>query len=158
MSVAVARVGSVLRGRGALLVAIVVLAVFAYALIEVQTWSTRSRLFATTIGVPAILLAVVQVAREARRLGVAPEIPREALFTRSALVWAVAFFVSLWMLGLVVTVPLFALVYLRFAAGESWPKAAVYAAATWLFIELLFIRLLHVPLPGGAIPLPAITP
>lgn len=155
---AAGRLASALTGRGALIVSILVLAVFAYTLIEVQTWSTRSRLFATTISIPAILLAVVQVVREARRLGVWREIPPEAAFTRSALVWAVAFFVSLWMLGLVVTVPLFAFVYLRFAAGESWPKAAAYAVVTWLFIELLFIRLLHVPLPGGAIPLPAITP
>jgi hypothetical protein len=82
----------------------------------------------------------------------------EAAVTRSALIWAAAFFVSMWAVGLQVTIPLFALAYLRAAAGESWPKAAAYALIAWLFVELLFQRILHIPLPAGAIPLPAITP
>jgi hypothetical protein len=40
----------------------------------------------------------------------------------------------------------------------SWPKAVGYAVIAWLFVELLFQRILHIPLPAGAIPLPAITP
>ena len=153
------RVQAALAGRGALFFSVAVLGIFAYLAYETQTgFSTRSRLFATTLAVPAIVLAAAQVVREARRLGVATLVPPEAAFRRSALVWAAAFFVSLWVLGLVVTVPLFAFVYLRLAAGESWPRAAAYAVVAWLFVELAFVRLLHVPLPGGAIPLLAITP
>ena len=152
------RATRILRGRGALLMAIAVLAVFVYVAYETQTWSTRSRLFATTIAVPAIALALAQVVREARAAGVPRIVPTEARVTHSALVWATAFFVSLWMLGLLVTVPLFTVTYLRFAAGERWPYAAAYALVALLFIVLVFDRLLHIPLPAGAIPLPAITP
>jgi tripartite tricarboxylate transporter TctB family protein len=152
------RASELVRGRGALLIAIAVLAIFAYAAYETQTWSTRSRLFATTIAVPALALAAAQVYREVRQLGVTRAVPPEAAVGRSALVWAVAFFVSMAVLGFAVTVPLFAVAYLRFAAGERWPHAVAYGIAAWLFIWLLFVRLLHVPLPAGAIPLPAITP
>lgn len=147
---------ALLGGRGALLFSVGVLAVFAYAAYEMNTsFSTRARLFGNAIIVPALVLAAMQVFREVRRLRPLP-VPREATFTVSALRWAAAFFGAIWAIGLAITIPLFAFVYLRLAAGEAWPKAAAYALLTWAFIELLFVQLLHIPLPGGAIPLPAI--
>lgn len=145
-----------LAGRGALLFSLAVLALFAYAAYEMNTgFTTRARLFGNTIIIPALILAGAQVVREVRR--VQPlVVPREAAFTRAALVWATGFFVSMALIGLAVTIPLFTLLYLRFSAQEAWAKAAVYALAVWVFVDLLFVRLLHVPLPGGAIPLPAI--
>lgn len=157
MSVMAARIRTAGAGRGALLVSLVVLAVFVYALWEIQTqWSTRSRLFGTVIAVPAIAVAAAQAIREARRR-LPAAVPKEAAFTRSALAWATGFFALVWAIGFEATVPIFALAYLRLGSGESWAKAAVYAVATLLFVELLFVRLLHVPLPPGAIPLPGIT-
>ena len=154
MSAAIGRTG---MGRyGGLVISIAVLAVFLYVAYETQTWAVRSRLFATTLAVPGVLLAAAQVIREARRAGIPRPMPPEAALTRSAVVWAALFFVSLASIGLVPTIPLFALVYLRVAAGEPWAKAAAYAASAWLFVEILFIRFLHVPLPAGAIPLPAV--
>jgi len=145
-----------LDGRGALIFSVAVLVVFAYVAYEMNTsFSTRARLFGNTIIVPALVLAAFQVVRELRRAQPL-SVPPEAAFTPSALAWGVAFFVALWALGLAVTIPLFAFVYLRWAAREAWPKAAVYALLAWLFVEVSFVRLLHVPLPGGVIPLPGI--
>lgn len=147
---------AVLDGRGALVFSGVVLVVFAYAAYEMNTgFSTRARLFGNAIIVPALVLAVVQFVRELRRAQPL-SVPPEAVFTRSALVWGVTFYALLWVIGLAVTIPLFAFVYLRWAAGEAWPKAAAYALLAWLFVEASFVRLLHVPLPGGVIPLPGI--
>lgn len=144
-------------GRGALIVSVVVLAVFVYALWEIQTqWSTRSRLFGTVVAVPAIVIAAAQVIREARRR-MPVSVPKEAAFDRSALAWAVGFFVLVWAVGFEPAIPIFALAYLRFAAGEGWAKAAAYAVVTLLFVELLFVRVLHVPLLPGVLPLPGIT-
>jgi hypothetical protein len=148
---------SALNGRGALLFSLFVLVLFVYAVYEMNTsFTTRARLLGNALIVPALLLAVTQVVRELRRIQPLA-VPEEATFTRSALLWAVAFFLSMWALGLAITIPLFAIVYLRLAAREAWPKAAVYALVAWLFIELTFNRLLHVPLPGGVIPLPGLT-
>lgn len=144
------------QGRGALIFSVAVLVVFAYAAYEMNTgFSSRARLLGNALIVPALVLAAIQVVRELRRAQPLA-VPPEAAFTRSALAWAVGFFALLWALGLAVAIPLFAFVYLRWAAGEAWPKAAAYALVAWLFVEMTFVRLLHVPLPGGVIPLPGI--
>jgi hypothetical protein len=147
---------AILDGRGALVFSVAVLLVFAYAAYEMNTaFSTRARLFGNAIIVPALVLAALQVVRELRRARPL-SVPPEAAFSPSALTWGIAFFAALWALGLAVTIPLFAFVYLRRAAREAWPKAAAYALLAWLFVEVSFVRLLHVPLPGGVIPLPGI--
>lgn len=149
---------TVLAARGALLFSLVILVVLAYAAYEINTgFTTRARLFANAVAVPALVLALFQVIREARRIVPLP-VPPDAAVTRSALIWSVAFFVSMWTIGLQLTIPLFAFVYLRVAAGEAWAKAVAYSAIAWLFVEVLFVRFLHISLPAGAIPLPAITP
>lgn len=142
--------------RGALLFSVVILAIFAYAAYEMNTsFTSRARLFGNVIVAPALALALAQVVRELRRA--APTaIPVEAVFSTASMAWSAAFLVVLWLVGLAVTVPLFSFVYLRAAAREAWPRAALYGLATWLFIEVLFVRLLHVPLPAGVIALPAI--
>lgn len=142
--------------RGALFFSLAMLALFAYAAYEINTgFATRARLFGNLIIVPALLLGLAQVVRELRRVQAIP-VPPEAAFTRPAVAWAAGFYVSLAAIGLAVTIPVFAFVYLRFSARESWPKAAIYAFVAWLFVELLFVQLLHVPLPAGAIGWPAI--
>lgn len=150
-------VTTVLRGRGALLFSVALLVVFAYAAYEMNTsFSSRARLFGDVIVVPALLLAASQVVRELRRAQPLP-VPAEAAFTRAALGWGAVFLAMLWAFGLAVAIPLFALAYLHWAAGEPWVKAAVYGIVVWLFIYATFDRLLHIPLPGGAIGLPGIT-
>jgi len=67
----------------------------------------------------------------------------------SALAWMAGFFLLLWLVGALVAVPLFALVYLLAAARQSVLMAGTYALASWLFIYGLFDRALHVPLPAG---------
>jgi len=69
----------------------------------------------------------------------------------SAFAWMAAFFLLLWLVGALVAVPLFALVYLLTAAGGSLVLAGTYALASWLFIYGLFDRALRVPLPQGAL-------
>ena len=69
----------------------------------------------------------------------------------SALRWMGTFFVMLWLLGALVTVPLFALVYLLAAARESPVLAGSYALASWAFVYALFDRVLHTPLPPGVL-------
>jgi putative tricarboxylic transport membrane protein len=69
----------------------------------------------------------------------------------SALAWMTGFFLSLWLVGALVAVPLFALVYLLGAAQQSVVLAGTYALASWLFIYGLFDRALRVPLPAGVL-------
>lgn len=63
--------------------------------------------------------------------------------------WMAAFFLTLWVLGALVAVPLFAVVYLLVVARASLVLTGVYALASWAFVYGLFDRLLHIPLPPG---------
>ncbi len=69
----------------------------------------------------------------------------------AALGWLAVFFAMLWTLGMLVTVPLFSLLYLRVVSRESTTLCVLYAASAWIFIYALFDQLLHVPLPTGAV-------
>ena len=146
-----------LTGKGALLFSVTILVVLAYAAYEMNTsFSSRARLWGNALIGPGLALAAVQVVREVRReLPLA--VPPEAVFTRAALIWAFGFGALLWAVGLQVAIPAFALVYLRVEGHEPWLKAAVYAIVVGLFVYLTFDRLLHIPLPGGAIPLPGMS-
>jgi hypothetical protein len=57
----------------------------------------------------------------------------------------------LWLLGALIAVPLFALVYLLTVAGRSTVLAGAYAFACWLFIYGLFDCALRIPLPRGVL-------
>lgn len=67
----------------------------------------------------------------------------------AALGWIVAFFVSLWIFGVFITVPLYAFAYLRIVGKAGWLGAAVYAAVAGGVLWLVFYRLLYVPMPAG---------
>ena len=65
--------------------------------------------------------------------------------------WMAGFFLMLWLLGALVTVPLFAVAYLLVVARRSPVLAGSYALVSWMFVYGLFDRVLHIPLPAGAL-------
>lgn len=139
-----------MRLTGATIVSAAVLLAFAYTAYEASTWHDRSRLFAAVLLGPALVASVVQLGRELRRK--TPEVtPAEARITPGALTWFVAFFASVWLFGFLVTIPAYSLAYVRFAGRESWLRAGVYAVLATAFTYVLFVNLLKVSLPAGAL-------
>jgi hypothetical protein len=65
----------------------------------------------------------------------------------SAIGWMATFFLVFWLLGALIAVPLFAVVYLLAVSRSSPAVAGVYALASWVFVYGLFGRLLRLPLP-----------
>lgn len=139
------------RLRGHVLVTLTVLAVFAYGLVETQGLSPRARLFPLAATLPALVLATVQLARGFRRPPGADPPPPEAAVTPHALLWFAGFFAGMWLVGLLAALPIFSVVYLRFASREPWRRAALYAALAWASAYFLFVTVLHVPFPEGMI-------
>lgn len=70
----------------------------------------------------------------------------------AALAWITLFFVSFFVLGAYITVPVFALVYLRFSGKASWRAAASYALVTGVSIYYVFRELVFIPLPESVFP------
>jgi len=69
-----------------------------------------------------------------------------------ALGWIVAFFVSFFVLGAYITVPLFALIYLIIAGKAKWWAAALYAVVTGVLIFVVFRDVVFIPLPESVFP------
>jgi hypothetical protein len=65
----------------------------------------------------------------------------------SAIGWMATFFLMFWLLGALIAVPLFAVIYLLAVSGSSPAVAGLYALASWAFVYGLFGRLLRLPLP-----------
>jgi hypothetical protein len=143
----------------------------AIVLLDARGWPFRTAVFPLATGLILVVLSAVklvshlvrtrsQVGRVRRRQAeAAPSGPGDideipdvfATASRrdwlSALGWMAAFFVALWLLGALITVPLFALVYLLAVPRSSPLLAGVYALASWAFVYGLFGRLLRLPLP-----------
>jgi hypothetical protein len=151
-------------------IAIGFLAAGIVVLLEARGWPFRTAVFPLATGLVLVGLSIVKLLAaplkrfanayppDVQDAGRAPQ-PADAdeipdVFTTAtraewlaATGWMAAFFVSLWVLGALITVPLFALVYLLAVPRSSPVLAGVYALASWAFVYGLFGRLLRLPLP-----------
>ena len=69
--------------------------------------------------------------------------------TTSILAWILGFLVLIVLVGFPLAVPLFVFLYLRIAGREGWVLTVLLTAVSWLFMEGLFNRFLHLPFPQG---------
>jgi hypothetical protein len=67
------------------------------------------------------------------------------------IIWTLGFLVLILLVGFPLAVPIFVFVYLRIAGREPWTLTIVLTAISWLFMEGLFNRFLHLPFPEGLI-------
>jgi hypothetical protein len=65
--------------------------------------------------------------------------------------WMVLFLISMALIGLIPTVPLFIVSFMRLEAKESWKIVVPMAMIMCLFIYFLFDWLLAIPWPGSVL-------
>jgi hypothetical protein len=65
--------------------------------------------------------------------------------------WMVGCIVALLMIGILPTVPLFIIAYMRFSGGQPWVKSAISAIAVLIFVTLVFEVLLDYGLYRGVL-------
>jgi len=133
-----------------------------YALYSSIDWPLRTALFPRVIGIPLLLLALTEmilsaVGVEKEREGhavdfelttdVDPVIARKR--TVDILGWTLGFLALILVIGFPIAVPLFVFLYLKLVGKEGWLLTLILTALSWLFIEGLFNRLLHIPFPEG---------
>jgi tripartite tricarboxylate transporter TctB family protein len=119
-------------------------------------------LFPRVIGVPLFFLALGEMllsasGRAETKEGYAvdfeftksiePGLARQR--TLAIFLWVVGFFVLILLFGFPIAVPLFVFLYMKAAGGERWTLSLALAFFSWIFIEGLFDRLLHIPMPQG---------
>jgi Tripartite tricarboxylate transporter TctB family len=125
--------------------------VAAYAVYAALKWPSKAALFPLTMGIPLLVLALVQVVQELRAQ---PRRAEQGLANRRSLAvfaWMGAFIALVLLLGFPVAVPVFVFSYLTVASREGWVLSGALAAAAWAAFHLLFQRLLHFPFETGLI-------
>src|SRR3990172_8192895 len=155
-----ARHGGVRFGSAALFT-VVVATLLALALFQSRNFGFRAGLFPWAIGIPTLLLALVQLGKDTLgrekakgvlaawevAVAVPPEVARRR--TVSILIWTIGFFIAIWLLGFSYSIPVAMLLYLKLAGKEKWPMTIAVTFFTWLFIYALFERTLSIPFPEG---------
>ena len=67
----------------------------------------------------------------------------------NAHLWLASLLAGLLLLGFLIFIPFYILLYLRYQASLGWFKSAVCGLGTWLFVYLLFVRLFEIRLYPG---------
>jgi hypothetical protein len=129
-----------------------------------QEWRMQARLYPWAIGIPMLVLAIVQVILDLKGVTAkqsADATPMDFQFTKDVdattarkraitmFAWLVGFFFAIWLLGFPIAIALMMFTYLKFQGGESWVLSITLTIIAWLFFYSLFVRLLNLPFPDG---------
>lgn len=146
--------------------ALVFFCVFVYQAYE---WRMQARLYPWAIGIPMILLAIAQVILDLR--GVKAKAPSEAgpptpmdfQFTKDidpvtarnrAIVmfaWLAGFLGLIWFVGFSIGIAVMMFSYFRIQGKEPLRLSIILTAIAWLCFYGLFVKLLTLPFPQGAL-------
>ncbi len=156
------------RANPGAILTLLIMAVFFAAVYTADQWQYQARLFPWTIGIPAVLLCVVQLCLDLFRIGDSVDsddrggmmdlpvdrgVPVSVVVRRAANTfgWIGGFFFVIWVVGFIITVPLFVFFYLTIQAQEKLSVSLIYTGAMLIFLLGLFHYILHIPWPAGLI-------
>ena len=126
----------------------------------------QARLYPWAIGIPMVILALVQVILDLRGYKaketpdgapvdfqftqtIEPALARKRAITMFS--WLLGFFLLVWLLGFEYGIPLMVFSYLKFQSNESWVLSIILTVLAFVFFWLLFVKLLTLPFPQGLI-------
>ena len=148
------------------LFSLIVLIFFCVFVYEAKEWRMQARLYPFAIGIPMIILAIIQVILDLKGIeskqddNAAPvDIQRTTTvepaiaFKRTVTMfsWFFGFFFGCWLVGFSVTIPVITFSYMYFQGKEKLLLSVTLTAIAFLFYYFLFVRLLNLPFPDGAI-------
>ncbi len=140
---------------------LVIISTLALALFDSRNFGFRAGLFPWVIGIPTLILALFQLAKDIfgrekpkaalaeweKSVDVPPKVAAQR--TISIMLWTIGFFLAIWVFGFSYSIPISMLLYLKLAGNEKWPMAIIVTFFTWLFTYGLFERALSIPFPDG---------
>ncbi|MGH7871495.1 MAG: tripartite tricarboxylate transporter TctB family protein [Candidatus Binatia bacterium] len=146
--------------------ALVFFCVFVYL---AQDWRMQARLYPWVIGIPMLILALIQVVFDLKGVKAkqpddgAPPTPMDFQFTQDVepavakkraitmFSWLLGFFFAILLLGFPIAIALMMFTYLKFQGREKWVLSIVLTTVAWIFFWALFVKLLTLPFPEGLI-------
>ena len=142
--------------------ALIFFCIFVY---QAHEWRMQARLYPWAIGIPMILLAIIQVifdlkGVESKQNDAAPvdiqlgqNVDPEVAFKRTVNIfcWFFGFFLGCWLIGFTYTIPIIVFSYMYFHGKEKLWLAGTLTIIAFVFYYSLFVRLLNLPFPDGMI-------
>ena len=138
-----------MRINGAAIFSAALAAIAAYAVISALRWPAKAALFPLVMGIPLLVLALVQMVIDWRGASAPGKTPQDTRAAASVLAWMAGFIALVFLLGFPLAVPVFILGYLVVAGREPWFLSIALALVAWGAFYLLFQRLLHFPFDAG---------
>jgi len=137
--------------------------VFAY---QAKDWRLQARLYPWVIGIPMVILALVQVILDLKGVEpkkqddaapvdfqatqtVEPEVARRRAINIFG--WFFGFFAGIWLVGFSIAIALMVFGYLKIQSNEKWWLSLTLTGIAWVFFWSLFVKLLNLPFPDGLI-------
>ena len=139
------------------------LAMVAWVAITALDWPLRTALFPLAIGIPVLVLLVLEIYFELFskergseqekgmdfRLSRGQEPSVTSRRTLSIFFWIIGFFFLILLVGFPIAVPAFFIFFLKFYGKERWKVSAGIAALAWISFYSLFVWILHTPFQTG---------
>ena len=141
--------------------ALIFFCVFVYL---AQEWRMQARLYPWAIGIPMLILAIVQVILDLKGVKAkesSSATPMDFQFTKEVdpttarkraitmFAWLLGFFLLIWLVGFPIGIAVMMFTYLKFQGRESWKLSIGLTIIAWLSFWGLFVKLLHLPFPDG---------
>lgn len=137
---------------------LLIVAAVAAALWQSLEFNVRAGLFPWVIGFPVLALVLIQAGADLFVNGtgdeasaVVRELPAKVENRRTLAIfaWILGFFVSIWLLGFSLGVPLVTFLQLKIGGREKWKHSVILAVLVWAFIYGVFEKVLNIPYPTG---------
>lgn len=135
---------------------------FVLFVYEAREWRLQARLYPWVIGIPMVILALVQIFVDLKgettskpadgapvdfQFGQAMDSAVARSRTINIMSWILGLFISVWLLGFPISIPLLVFLYLKAQSREGWILSLILTGTAWLVFWGLFDRLLHLPFP-----------
>ena len=155
-----------MKPRPQFFLTLVIVIFLCYFIWEARAWRLQARLYPWAIGVPTLILALIQLYLDFK--GVAEKkddgaAPVDFQFTQyqdpsqtrgrtiNIFSWIIGFFLGVWLLGFSIAIPLMVFLYLKVQSAEPWVLSLMLTGSAWLLYWGLFVRLLNLPFPDAQI-------
>lgn len=154
--------------RPAALFTLVVLIFFCVFVYQAKDWRMQARLYPWAIGIPMLICAVVQFILDLKgvktkesssdgapmdfqfqQADIPDDVARKRTITMFA--WMFGFFAMIWLVGYVIAIPMMVFGYLKFQSSEKWGLSIMLTAIAFVAFYALFVKLLNLPFPDGAL-------
>ena len=149
-----------MRITPSLLFTLFVALVAAAMVYTAKDWPLGTGLFPRSVGIPVLVMALIQLLMDAYRTYNAPGARTQDTgdlqvdWTMSAAevavrgltftAWLLGMFFGILLVGFFITVPVFTLLYLRYQAKEAWPLTLSLTAVMLVFFIGVFDQILHI--------------